>query len=273
MSVQGVRSPAKGTMPLLAHLVELRRRLLFAALGLVAGAIGGWFLSDPVLGALREPIVAAAGGHRLADLNYETITGAFDLRLRIAIYLGAVLSSPVWMYQVWAFLVPALTRRELRYAIGFFASAVPLFLAGCVSGWLVVPHIVTLLTGFTPAGSTALIQATGYFDFILKLVLATGVAFMLPVFLVLLNLVGVLSGRTILKGWRVALLLITVFTALITPSADIVSMLVLAVPMLVLYFTAAFIAVAHDRRVRRRLEAMADALAESLPVDAQTGPR
>ena len=238
-----------GRMTLAEHVVELRRRLFRSALAVVAGAVGGWFAAGPVMDALRGPITAIATQQaREAMLNYDSITGAFDLKMQLAITIGAVLSSPVWLYQVWAFFVPALTRRELKYGLGFFLTAVPLFIAGCVAGWLLVPHIVALLTGFAPSQDSAIIQAKTYFDFIMKLVLAVGVAFVLPVFLVLLNVVGVVSARSIIASWRWALILIALFTAIATPSADVLSMFVLAVPMVGLYFAAYGVAWIHDRR-------------------------
>ncbi len=234
------------------HFVELRKRLFRSALGLLAGSVAGWFLAGWVLDALREPIVQIAKQQgRLAELNYDNITGAFDLKMQIAITIGVVISSPVWLYQIWAFLVPALNRKELKYGLGFFFTAVPLFLAGCAAGWFVVPHIVQLLTSFAPSQDTAFIQAKDYFDFVLKLVVAIGVAFVLPVFLVLLNFVGVLSAKSILRSWRWALLVIVLFTAIATPSADVVSMFLLAIPMVVLYFAAAGVSWLHDRRVAR----------------------
>ena len=200
--------------------------------------------------------------HRLAELNYDNITGAFDLRIRIAITIGVVLSSPVWLYQIWAFLVPALSRKELKFGLGFFFSAVPLFLAGCAAGALVVPHIVALLTSFAPSGSSSFIQASDYFDFIQKLVLAIGIAFVLPVFLVLLNFVGVLSARTIIRSWRTALIAIVVFAGLATPSADVVSMFLLAIPMVLLYLAAAGIAHLHDRRAARAASVLSATLVD-----------
>jgi len=129
---------------------------------------------------------------------------------------------------------------------------VPLFLAGVTAGWLVLPNIVVLLTGFAPAQSATLLTAKVYLDFALKLVLAIGVGFVLPVFLVVLNFVGVLEARSIIKGWRVAIIIIALFTAIATPAADVVSMVVLAIPMVVLYFVAAGIATIHDRRAAKR---------------------
>jgi sec-independent protein translocase protein TatC len=248
----GRRKNRQGQMTLRQHFIEVRRRIVRIAGALLLGSVAGWFLSGFVLSAMRAPIAALAQQqHRLAELNYDNITGAFDLRIQIAITIGVVLSSPIWLYQIWAFLVPALSRKELKYGLGFFLSAVPLFLAGCAAGALVVPHIVQLLTSFAPSGSSSFIQASDYFDFILKLVIAIGVAFVLPVFLVLLNFVGVLSARTIIRSWRIALLAIVVFTAIATPSADVVSMFLLAIPMVLLYFTAAGIARLHDRRVAK----------------------
>lgn len=246
-------------MSLVEHLLELRRRLVRATLGLAVGAVAGWFLADLVLAALRAPVLDVARTQgRTASINYPDITSAFDVKFEIALITGLVLSSPVWLYQIFAFLTPAFTRREKRYVFGFLFTAVPLFLAGCAAGWLVVPHVVQLLTSFAGQGDTTIIAAKSYLDFVLKLVLVTGVAFVLPVFLVLLNLLGVISGRSILKGWRLAVFAITIFTAIATPAADVLSMLLLAAPMVVLYFGAAGVAVLHDRRVARRDQAVLD---------------
>lgn len=241
-------------MPLVQHLLELRKRLMLAALGIVAGAVAGWFFAPTVLGALSAPLTHS--GSKLAATNYPSITGAFDVQLEVAIILGIVVSSPLWLYQVFAFFTPAFTRTEKRYVFGFFFSAVPLFLIGCTAGWLLIPHIVTLMTGFAAHNSTTLIDFKGYLDFALRLMLVIGIAFVLPVFLVLLDFVGVVSGAAILKAWRIAILAITLFTAIATPSADIISMLLLAIPMVVLYFVAVSIALVHDRRVAARQEAL-----------------
>ncbi|ANF30623.1 preprotein translocase subunit TatC [Leifsonia xyli] len=246
-------------MTLAEHFVELRKRLFRSALALLVGSVVGWFLSGYVMDALRGPITEIAKQQdRVATLNYDSITGAFDLKMQVAITIGAIISSPVWLYQIWAFFVPALTRRELKYGFGFFFTAVPLFIAGGVTGWLLVPHIVTLLTSFAPAPDTAIIGAKTYFDFILKLVIAVGIAFVLPVFLVLLNFVGVLSAKSIIASWRWALILIALFTAIATPAADVLSMFLLAIPMVGLYFAAYGVAWVHDRRAAKaanRLEA------------------
>ncbi len=247
------RAGRDGKMSLGQHLLELRKRLFLAAAGIVVGGIIGWFLSDFVWDALREPIYTIIESqHRNAQINYPNITSAFDLKIKISFYVGLVVSSPMWLYQIFAFLTPGLSRKEKQYTFGFFFTAVPLFLAGCAAGWYVLPNIVNLLTGFAPEEDAALIVATDYLDFVLKLVLAVGIAFVLPVFIVLLNFAGVISAHSIIKSWRIAILVIILFTAIATPAADVVSMFMLAVPMVVLYFAAWGIAWLHDRRAAKR---------------------
>ena len=143
-------------------------------------------------------------------------------------------------------------KNEKKIAIGFLSAAIPLFLAGVFLGWMVLPNIVVLMTSFAPAQTATLLTAKVYLDFALKLVIAVGVGFVLPVFLVVLNLVGVITGKAIIKGWRWAVIVISLFTAIATPPADVVSMVILAVPMVFLYLIAAGIALINDRRVERK---------------------
>lgn len=269
-------------MSLAEHLIELRKRLTRAAIAIVIGTVVGWMLYDLTwLGDLLNPVIPGAADAlegrgtwaaisepvmRIAEakgadpdrvaLNFTNITGPFDIQLQVALVTGIVLSSPAWLYQLFAFFVPGLNKREKRYTFGFFFTAVPLFFLGCAAGWFVLPHIVEIMFRFVPPDATTLYEAKTYLDFVLKLVLATGIAFVLPVFLVLLNFVGVLQGRTILKGWRWAILAITLFTAIATPAADVISMFLLAIPMVGLYFTAVGVSLWHDRSVARRVDAL-----------------
>ena len=238
-------------MSLGQHLIELRKRLFRSAIGVVLGAVVGWIVYPWVWDGLRAPIEIIAES-RNAVLNYQGITTAFDVHMQIAIYVGILVSSPIWLYQLFAFLVPGLTGKEKRYTFGFVFTAIPLFLAGCAAGWFVVPHIVILLNSFVPPEDASFIEAKDYLGFVMKLILAVGVAFVLPVFLVLLNFVGVLSGHTILKGWRIAILTITLFTAIATPAADPFSMFLLAIPMVFLYFVAVGVAYLHDAIAAKR---------------------
>lgn len=240
-----------GRMPLLAHLSELRRRVTICAIAVAVAGIAGFAMSDLVIAAAAEPL-RHLQGPSLAGLNFTRIGEAFDLRFKIALALGIVLAAPVWIFEGWAFLVPGLTSRERRAGLLFVATAVPLFFGGVAFGWMVVPQIVTLLAGFAPAGSTTMLTASQYFDFLLKLVVGVGLSFVSPLVLIALNAVGVLSGRTIVRGWRVALVVIIVFSAAITPPADLLSMLVIALPLCALYAGSAVWTWLHDRRVERR---------------------
>ncbi|AUZ88587.1 twin-arginine translocase subunit TatC [Arthrobacter agilis] len=234
-----------------AHLQEAHKRLLRAAVGLLIGAIIGYVLSDQVLAVLRAPIEVLAES-RNASLNYDSVSAAFDLKVKIALFAGVAVSSPVWLYQVFAFFLPGLTRREKQYTFGFFLAAVPLFIAGCTTGFLLFPHIVELLAGFGSTEDSTVLVASYYFDFVMKLVLAVGVSFVLPVFVVLLNFIGILPGTTIVRSWRFVIVGILVFSALATPSADVMSMFLLAVPMTGLFALAAAVAVLHDHRTAQR---------------------
>ncbi|GAA5027727.1 twin-arginine translocase subunit TatC [Microbacterium fluvii] len=241
-------------MTLAQHLLELRKRLMIAAIALVVGMVIAFIITGPVIELLTEPIrmVADRRGDQLAQLNFDTVTAPFDMRMRIAFAIGLLLSAPVWLWQVWAFLMPGLTRKEVRYTIGFVSAAVPLFFAGTVVGWIVLPHMVEIMATFAPEGTAQFYTASYYYDFVFKLLLVVGVSFVLPVFLVALNLAGVMSGRGILKGWRAAVLIATLFAAVATPAADVVSMLMLAGILIVLFFAAAGVSMLFDRRKRKR---------------------
>lgn len=250
-------------MSLFAHLAELRKRLLITATALVLAAIAGFIASDPLMAALRAPIAAASSRvDGMSGLNFTYVTQAFDLRLQIALTFAVVASSPVWLYQLWAFVVPGLVRRERRFGLGFLGAAVPLFLLGCAAGAYVTPHVVAVMLSFVAPEDSALLDARYFYDFVLKLALATGIAFVLPVFLVVLNFLGLMPARIILKNWRVAVLLVFAFAAIATPAADVLSMFLLAGPMVGLYFGAAGVAALHDRnavRRERQLEVLAEA--------------
>ncbi|SMX99162.1 sec-independent protein translocase protein TatC [Brevibacterium iodinum ATCC 49514] len=236
-------SAAAEKMPLSAHLQEARKRAVRAAVALIIGTVTGYLTSDFVMDVLRAPITELAES-RSASLNYDSVTGAFDLQLRIAVYSGIVLSSPVWLGEAFGFLTPGLTAKEKKYTFGFLGAALPLFVVGCLTGLYIFPRMVEVLTSFASSEDSTFLQASYYFDFVFKIVIATGVAFVLPVFLVVLNFIGLLSARSIAKAWRVA---IVVFAALITPAADVLSMFFVAAPMALLFLAALVIAFIHDR--------------------------
>lgn len=256
-------------MSLAEHLRELRKRLFISAIAIVIAAViafidWGWLstalglpfeftsLVNFVRDQMRMPIDRIAEKQN-ATIMSTTVSQGFDLTVQIGLTIAILIASPVWLFQIFAFLVPGLTVREKRYTFGFFFTAVPLFLVGGVTGWLLFPRMVELLANFTPPEDVLSLDSKYYYDFIIKLVLAVGVGFVLPVFLVLLNFLGVLAGATILKSWRVAVLVITLFSAIATPAVDVISMILLAIPMIMLYFAAVGITLIHDRIAARRL--------------------
>ncbi|MDA0167595.1 twin-arginine translocase subunit TatC [Solirubrobacter taibaiensis] len=239
-AAQGLR------MPISDHLREARTRIVRATVALAVGTVVGFMLSAAILDLLRGPIVELAES-RNASLNYDTVTGAFDLRLRIALLAGIVLSGPLWLYELFAFSAPGLTRKEKRYLFGFLAAALPLFTAGCAAGLLLFPHMVQVLASFASAEDSTLLTASYYFDFVMKIVAATGLAFTLPVFVVMLNFLGIVSARALARSWRVIVIAIVVVSALVTPAADVLSMFLIAMPMTALFFGAYLVAALHDR--------------------------
>jgi sec-independent protein translocase protein TatC len=244
-------------MSLSGHLKELRNRLFWSALFVVAGSVVGWFMFDMVFEELQRPIVELASqpGSN-ATINFPTVVSAFDVRLQVAIFLGVLMTSPVWLFNLWAFITPGLKQKEKRYTIGFVFTAVPLFTAGTVLAWSSLPYFVTVLVGFTPEGGANVINASEYILFTIRILLVFGIAFVLPVVLVMLNFAGVITAQNIIKSWRLAVFVSAVVGAIATPAAEPMAMFLLMAPLLLLYFLAAGIATLHDKRVAKKLAAL-----------------
>jgi len=242
------RNPEK-RMKLSGHFRELRRRLFTSAIAIVLATGVGWVLFDPVFAALQKPILDLARDANVnAQINFGSIVSAFDLHMQIAFFIGLFISSPIWLYQVWAFLAPALKKRERRFTVIFMLTSTPLFVAGAYFGWWLFPGFVKSLLSFTPAGSANVINAAEYVLFTVRVLLVFGLAFVLPAILVLLNAIGTLSGKAILKGWRPAIFIISLIGALATPVSDPMSMFLLMIPLIALYYLSAAIALANDKR-------------------------
>jgi sec-independent protein translocase protein TatC len=247
----------EGKMSLSGHLKELRNRLFWSAIFLLAGSILGWFMFDAVFAELQRPILALANqpGSN-ATINFPTVVSAFDVRLQVSIFLGVMMSSPVWLFNIWSFITPGLKKKERKYTIWFVVVSVPLFLAGTALAWSSLPTFVQVLVGFTPAGSANVINASEYILFTIRILLVFGVAFVLPVVLVLLNFAGIITAQNILKSWRMAIFISAVVGAIATPVAEPMAMFLLMVPLLILYFVAAGVATLHDRRLARKSAAI-----------------
>jgi sec-independent protein translocase protein TatC len=243
----------EGRMPLLEHLAELRRRLFISALAIVVAGVVGWVKYDWIIDKLIAPQVSfqAERPDTLARINFSGLTDAFSIQVTVSLFIGMLISTPVWLLQIWGFIVPGLTRKEKRRALGFLLSATPLFLSGCALAYLTLPKAVEVLRGFTPVGAASIQNAAEYLNFVLKFIVAFGVAFLLPVFLVGLNMAGVLSAATMRRAWRGAVMGIMVFAAVVTPTTDPYTMFFFGGPMVVLYFLAVGVSAILDRRRRR----------------------
>jgi sec-independent protein translocase protein TatC len=239
------------------HLRELRSRLVRSLIALSVGGVVGWIYFKPILTFLTEPICTAktngpAGGGECNTLYVGGILGPFSLQLKISLALGVLLSSPVWLYQLWAFITPGLHRQERRWAIGVVAAGVPLFTSGAWMGYLVLPRAVRILLNFTPATLGNLVTIDEYLDFAIRLLLVFGFAFLLPLFVVLLNVVGMVSARRLASSGRYVIFGIFVFAAIATPTPDPLTMITVAIPMCVLYALSVGVAWLVDRRRARR---------------------
>lgn len=241
-------------MPLIDHLKELRKRIVLVALGLVVGAVAGWLLYDPLLQALQRPLDVAEEltGNEMT-LNFAGPMAALDLKIKSALFLAVFLTCPWWLYQVWAFITPGLTSREKRYAYIFVGAAIPLFVGGAVMAWFVFPHAIQILSGFLPEEATGFTNAQEYLSLVMRLLIAFGLAFLSPVVLTALNLTGVLPAASMAKGWRWAVLVAFTFAAVMTPTPDPWTMILVALPICLLYFVALGIAWLNDRRRERKL--------------------
>jgi len=248
------RKNPEATMSLRGHLGELRKRLFWSALFFAIATVAGWYLFDPVFEALQKPIVDLAASKGInATINFNSVVSAFDLRMQISMFIGLIISSPFWLWNLWGFITPGLKKNERRYSLGFILTAFPLFTAGCGLAWYSLPTFVKALLAFTPEGSANIISASDYILFSLRILLVFGLAFVLPVVLVLLNFVGVLTAKSIRKSWRIAIFLSAVLAAMATPTADPMSMFFLMIPLIALFYLAVGITALRDKTHARKV--------------------
>ena len=244
-----------GQMALADHLRELRARLMSVAVTIVLGIVVAWFFYDRTFQLLLDPYNEAR--KTLEARGVETqpvisgVAASLLLRLKISALAAVIVTCPIWLYQIWAFIVPGLHPHERRSTKMFAVIAGPLFVAGVAVAYYVLPKGMEVLIGFTPADIQSLIEFDRYLSFLIRMMLVFGVAFEIPLFVVMLNLAGVVSGKT-LGAYRPWIVIGTfVFAAVATPSTDPFSMIFLAVPMALLFLVSEVIARAVDRRRAR----------------------
>ncbi|GHA88591.1 MULTISPECIES: twin-arginine translocase subunit TatC [Streptomyces] len=265
-SARNKEKDPEGRMPLAEHLRELRNRLAKALLAIVVVTVVAAFFYQEIINILTEPILksvgceksfgelaqAEAGSEPCAQITINGLLGPFTLALKVSLTAGVVLASPVWLYQLWAFVAPGLHRSEKKYAYAFVATGAPLFLIGAYFAYAVLPTSAKVLIEFTPSDVDNLLPLDELLDLVTRMVLVFGLSFELPLLLVMLNFTGVLTGKRMLGWWRAMIMGITLFAAIATPSTDPLTMLMLAGPIWVLYFGAVTVSLLNDRRKARR---------------------
>lgn len=224
----------RGEMPFLDHLEELRWRLLYSLLAIVLASVIGWVIVEKVdiIGLLMRPIAPHLPNGRL---NYTSPTDPFLITLKFAFIIGLALASPVVIYQVWAFLSPALYKQEKRIVVPALLAGLVLFVLGGIAGYaLVLPRALTVLLGFQIQALQPIITADRYFGFAAQIILAFGAVTELPLILIILTSLGLVSPAGLRRNRRYALLIAATFAAFLTPP-DALSMLMMMVPLLLLY--------------------------------------
>jgi len=248
----------EGRMPLMDHLRELRNRVVRMALALIAGMIVGFIFFTPVWHFIERPLCSAMirghSGCTTLGVNQLVLNGpldAFYLRVKVAVIVGVILSSPVWLYQIWAFIAPGLYAREKRWGYIFIGAAVPLFLIGNALAYLSLGRSMHYLLGLTPSGVSNLIQVDLYMSFVMTMMLAFGIAFELPLLIVMLNLAGILTHERFRKWRRVMIFGVFLIAGMANPSPDPITMLILGGACAALVEVAEFIVWTNDRRRAR----------------------
>jgi sec-independent protein translocase protein TatC len=243
-----------GRMTLIQHVRELRNRLVKVALAIILGMVIGLVFFHPIWNLIQRPFCSAViNGHTGCHVLGDTliISGVFDsfmLRLKVAFFAGLILTSPIWFYQLWAFIAPGLYRREKRWTYTFAAIAAPLFAAGAVIAYFAMSRGLRYLLDLAPHGVVVLPSVDTYLGYFVGMLFGFGLCFELPLALLLLNLAGILTHERIKKWRRMMIFGVFLFAGIASPSPDPLTMLLLAVPCLVLVEISEVIIWANDRR-------------------------
>ncbi|MFF1557602.1 twin-arginine translocase subunit TatC [Streptomyces sp. NPDC058279] len=253
---------AEGRMPLVEHLRELRNRLMKSVLAILVITVVAAFFYKNLIDFMLKPMLDSVGctngvvsqrnGRPCADMTVNGLIAPFSIALKVSLTAGVVLSAPVWLYQLWAFVAPGLHSHEKKYAIGFVGAGAPLFAAGAILAYKILPQTAMILLEFTPENARNLLPVDDYLDLVTRMVVVFGLAFELPLLLILLNFTGVLTAKRLASWWRIMVLGITIFAAFATPTGDPLTMMSLAAPIIALYFLALGLCLINDRRRKRR---------------------
>jgi sec-independent protein translocase protein TatC len=252
----------KGVMTLAEHLRELRYRLLVSMLALAIATVVGWLIHGWLLDQLTRSACEITHVHGVGRPTKQCPNGLLvntgilsplSLSFKVSLVAGFILASPVWSYQLWAFIAPGLYKKEKRYGLGFTLAAVPLFCGGGYLAYVIFPKALRILTSFNPASFSLSLPGDEFLVFFLRLVLVFGLSFELPLLLVLLNYLGIVSAVKLRSWWRQTVFAIFVFAAVAVPTGDPLTMTALAVPICFLYFVALAVTTLHDQTKNRRL--------------------
>jgi len=258
--------PPDGTMTLFEHLRELRYRLVVSILAILVGMIVAWFFRYDLLEILQQPYFQAIEALKVKNPETQTLlvninlTSPLALSLKVSALAGLIVTAPFWLYQLWAFVVPGLLTKEKKWALIFIAAATPMFVAGVLVAYFVLPKAITVLLSFTQAGVSNLQDINAYLSFLLRLMLVFGLGFLIPLIVLMLNIVGVIKAKQMAKYRSLVIFGTFVFGAVATPSTDPFSMLAVAAPMALLFLAAEVIAHVLDRRKERQAALLGDDL-------------
>lgn len=254
-----------GRMTVLEHLAEFRRRLIISMIAVVVGAVACWILYPQIFDILIDPYCDISdfsfqnpgeAADRCRLLNTEPL-GGFQVRMTVAGYGGIAVAIPVILFQAWRFIVPALYPQEKRYAASFVVIGTALFLMGAALAYWSVPRALDFLTEIGGDDLVNVFQPQAYLGFIVKMMIAFGIGFEFPIILVFLQIAGLVHHTTLRRGRHYAVIGIVVLVAVLTPSGDPITLLVLSVPMYLFYEVAIIFGRLRERRMRRRGEPVA----------------
>jgi sec-independent protein translocase protein TatC len=239
-------------MSMMDHLRELRMRIVRSVLAVGVSTLILLAFYDQLKNLLTRPYTNLCMRRPDFECDGSLFSlgplDGFSARMRVCLYGGLVLALPIILWQIWRFIVPALSKREKSYAVPFIASSTILFTVGCYLAYWTLDKALEFLISWSGSDVTQAYQVTKYINLVVMMMLAFGVAFLSPVLLVFLQLVSVTSPKTLIKQWRYAVMGIFVTAAVITPSGDPISLLALAIPLTILYLISVLIGWLLTRR-------------------------